>query len=81
MCFADLGKFQTSTDDIFTVTPVKKIRPRKIHFTEARSHMVHDVHPAALPSWFYIVMLIGAVKPPAAPPLDHQRVPSARWWR
>jgi hypothetical protein len=33
--------------------------------------MARGVHPAVLPSWFHIVMLIGGVK--------RQRAPSVRW--
>jgi hypothetical protein len=45
----------------------KKIRPR---FPEARSHTARGVHPAARPSWFYIVTAVGAFKPLTVAPQD-----------
>ena len=38
----------------------QKNQPR---FPEADSHAARGVHPAMLPSWFYIVTVIAAVKP------------------
>jgi hypothetical protein len=44
---------------IAVICTPQKISPR---FPEARSDMARGVHPAAPPSWFHIVTVIGAVK-------------------